>query len=111
MSWFNKKIPMNFCDCLRHEVSEALKAHAEYEKLLEDSFIMKEMSTFQNSLHILENERLFTKYPQAISNLFEKVMAVGEEPKQGLYRTILQELKNNFINIETFKDLLQFRKI
>jgi electron transfer flavoprotein-quinone oxidoreductase len=84
---------------------------AEYEKLLNDSFIMKEMSTFQNSLHILENERLFTKYPQAISNLFEKVMAVGEEPKQGLYKTVLQELKNNFVNLETFKDWLQFRKM
>ncbi len=84
---------------------------AEYEKLLNDSFIMKEMSTFQNSLHILENERLFTKYPQAISNLFERVMAVGEQPKQGLYKTVLQELKKNFINLETFRDWLQFRKM
>jgi len=84
---------------------------AEYEKLLNDSFIMKEMNTFQNSLHLLKNERLFTKYPQAISNLFEKVMAVDESPKQGLYSTVLQELKKNFINLETFKDWLQFRKI
>ena len=84
---------------------------AEYEKLLNDSFIMKEMGTFQNSLHLLENERLFTKYPQAISNLFEKVMAVDEQPKQSLYTTVLQELKRNFINLETFKDWLQFRKI
>jgi len=84
---------------------------AEYEKLLNDSFIIKEMKTFQNSLRILENERLFKKYPQAISNLFEKVMAVEEQPKQSLYTTILQELKKNFINLETFKDWLQLRRI
>ena len=84
---------------------------AEYERLLNESFIMKEMSTFQNSLHILENDRIFTKYPQAISNLFESVMGVDEKPKAGLYQTLWAGLKKDFINFETFKDWLQFRKI
>jgi electron transfer flavoprotein-quinone oxidoreductase len=84
---------------------------AYYEKLLTESFIMKEMNTFRGSLHLLENERLFSKYPQSISNLFEKVMAVDGGPKKGLYETIWQELKKDFLNYETFKDWLQFRKI
>jgi hypothetical protein len=69
------------------------------------------MNTFKNSLHLLENERLFSKYPQAISNLFEKVMWVDEKPKDGLYQTLWGELKKEFLNFETFKDWLQFRKI
>jgi len=84
---------------------------ADYEKLLNESFIMKEMSTFQNSLSILENERLFTKYPQAISDLFEKVMWVDENPKGTLYKTIWEGFKKDFINFETFKDWMQFRKM
>jgi hypothetical protein len=72
---------------------------------------MKEMSTFQNSLHILENDRIFTKYPQAISNLFESMMGVDEKPKAGLYQTLWAGLKKDFINFETFKDWLQFRKM
>jgi len=36
MSWFKNNIPMNFCDCLRKEVSEALKTHAEYGILLKE---------------------------------------------------------------------------
>jgi electron transfer flavoprotein-quinone oxidoreductase len=83
---------------------------AEYERLLNESFIMKEMRTFQNSLHILENDRIFTKYPQAISNLFEKVMWIDEKPKEGLYQTLWEGLKKDFIRFETFKDWLQFRK-
>lgn len=83
----------------------------EYEKLLNKSFIMKEMNTFKNTLSILENERLFTTYPQVISDLFEKVMWVGENPKAGLYPTVWEELKKEFFNIETFKDWWQFRKI
>jgi electron transfer flavoprotein-quinone oxidoreductase len=84
---------------------------AYYEKLLNESFIIKEMDSFKNSLSILENERLFSKYPQSISDLFEKVMRVDENPKEGLYKTIWQGLKKDFFNLETFKDWLQFRKI
>jgi electron transfer flavoprotein-quinone oxidoreductase len=84
---------------------------AYYEKLLNDSFIMKEMENFKNSLTVLENERLFSKYPQAVSNLFEKVMSVDENPKEGLYKTISQDLKKEFFNFQTFKDWLQFRKM
>ena len=82
-----------------------------YEEFLNGSFIMKEMETFKNSLHVLENERLFSKYPQAISGLFEKVMRVDEEPKEGLYKTICTGVKKEFLNWETFKDWLQFRKM
>lgn len=84
---------------------------SDYEKLLNESFIIKEMNTFKNSLSILENKRLFSKYPQAISDLFEKVMWVDEHPKESLYKTICQGLKKEFFNIETFKDWLEFRKM
>jgi len=84
---------------------------ADYEKLLNESFIIREMNTFRNSLLILENERLFSKYPQAISDLFERVMWVDEHPKEGLYKTICEGLKKEFFNLQTFKDWLQFRKI
>jgi len=84
---------------------------AYYEKLLNESFIIKEMNHFKNTLSILENKRLFSKYPQAISNLFEKVMRVDEHPKEGLYKTISKVVKKEFFNLETLKDLLQLRKI
>jgi len=84
---------------------------SEYEKLLNESFIIKEMNTFKNSLSILENERLFSKYPQAISDLFERVMWVDEQPKEGLYKTISEGLKKEFFNFETFKDWFKFRKV
>ena len=84
---------------------------AGYEKLLNQSFIMKEMNTFKNTLSILKNESLFSRYPQAISDLFERVMWVDEKPKEGLYKTVWEELKKGFLNFQTFKDWMQFRKI
>ena len=82
-----------------------------YEQLLNESFIMKEMNTFRNSLSFMENEKLFSKYPQAISDLLERVMWVGDQPKESLYKTISQGLKEEFFNINTFKDWLKFRKM
>jgi electron transfer flavoprotein-quinone oxidoreductase len=84
---------------------------AYYERLLNESFIIKEMNHFKNTFSVLENKRLFSKYPQAISNLFEKVMRVEENPKESLYKTISQGLREGFFNLEAFKDWLQFRKI
>lgn len=93
----------------KNDFSASSLAH--YEKLLNESFIINEMNNYQHTLSILENERLFSKYPQAISDLLEKLMRVDENPKESLYKTISQELKKNFFNWDTFKDWLQFRKI
>ena len=93
----------------KNDFSASSLAH--YEQLLDESFIMKEMNVFRNSLSILESERLFLKYPQAISDLFEKVMRVDEHPKEGLYKTIAQGVKENFLNLDTIRDWLKFRKI
>lgn len=82
-----------------------------YETLLNESFIIKEMNNFKNGLSVLENRRVFSTYPQAISDLFEKVMWIDENPKESLYKTVSQELKKNFFSLQTFKDWLQFRKI
>ena len=84
---------------------------AYYENLLNESFVIHEMTNFRNTLSVLENERLFKKYPQAISDLFEKVMWVDENAKKSLYQTVYEGLKQNFLNLETFKDWLQFRKM
>ncbi len=93
----------------RNDFSAASLAY--YDHLLNESFITREMTTFKNSLRVLENRRLFSKYPQAISNLFEKVMWVDEKPKEGLYKTFCEGLKKDFIHFQSFKDWLQFRKI
>jgi electron transfer flavoprotein-quinone oxidoreductase len=93
----------------KNDFSASSLAH--YEKLLNESFIIKEMNNYQNIPSILENERLFSKYPQAISDLFEKLMRVDENPKEGLYKTIWDALKKDFFNLQTFKDWMQFRKM
>jgi len=87
------------------------KSLSEYEKLLNESFIMREMETFKNIPKVLRNERVFNKYPQIIPSLFEDLMWVDETPKQGIYRTKIARLRKEFFNLQTLKDWLLFRKI
>lgn len=84
---------------------------SEYERLLNESFILQEMKNFQYVPSLLSNPRLFSKYPQLICDLFERVMWVDEEPKGRIYQTKIGELKRQLFSWETFKDWLQFRKI
>jgi len=93
----------------KNDFSASTLSH--YEKLLSESFILKEMNHFKYTPMVLNNERLFNQYPQAISDLFEKVMWVDEKPKEGIYKTKIKELKRQFFNLKTFKDWWQFRKI
>jgi electron transfer flavoprotein-quinone oxidoreductase len=82
-----------------------------YETLLGQSPILREMTAFRHSLRFLENERVFTKYPRAVCDLLEKLFTVGEEPREGLYRTAVRALRKDFWSLDTVRDFLAFRKI
>lgn len=94
------------------EINDFSKASlSEYEHLLNESFIMKEMHAFKNIPKVLNNERLFKKYPQVISDIFEDLMWIDENPKQCIYKTKIKRLKKEFFELQTLKDWLLFRKI
>jgi electron transfer flavoprotein-quinone oxidoreductase len=82
-----------------------------YEQLVKDSFIYKELQTFSHVLGFMENPRLFNLYPQVFCGLFEKLLWIGEQPKQKMSTTILQELRGNLLNMDTVRDGLNFLKI
>ncbi|MCX8117159.1 MAG: FAD-dependent oxidoreductase [Desulfobacterota bacterium] len=84
---------------------------SEYERMLRESFILREMNTFKEIPLVLENRRLFEKYPQVICDLFEKIFWVDEGPKERLYQTKMAELKKAFFNFDTLRDWWLFRKI
>lgn len=84
---------------------------AHYETLLKSSFVWHDLHTFQHMPHLLENPRLFTQYPQLICDLFEKIMWIGEGPKQKLSATALGELRENWLNLTTLKDGLSLLKV
>ncbi len=81
-----------------------------YETMLNNSFVMKDLRTFRDVWKVLNNPRLFEKYPRAISTLLTDLMFVGSDPKPRLSSTVLEGFRKNFLNLSTLKDALDLLK-
>jgi len=84
---------------------------AGYEASLRDSFVLKDLETGRAIPGFMENPRLFTHYPKAVSRLLESVYTVGEQPQAGLFKTAWKSAKRDFMNVATVKDAWSLRKL
>jgi electron transfer flavoprotein-quinone oxidoreductase len=84
---------------------------AGYEQALRGSFVLKDLETARNIPTFMENPRLFTHYPRAVSRLMESIYTVGARPQQSLFKTAWQGVKRDFLNVATLKDAWSMRKI
>jgi electron transfer flavoprotein-quinone oxidoreductase len=81
-----------------------------YKKLLEDSFVLKDLATFKNAPIVLENPRLYNVYPNMVSDMLEKLMFIGAAPKCKLSTTALREMRSKF-RFSMIKDILGMCKL
>jgi electron transfer flavoprotein-quinone oxidoreductase len=84
---------------------------AYYETLLRDSFVWKDLQTFQYMPDFLANPRLFEFYPSVACDLLEQIMWIGEQPKEKLSKTALRAGRQNLLRADVLKDLLGMRSI
>jgi len=63
-----------------------------YQNLLEDSFVIKDLKTFQQAPAFLDNPRLFQHYPQMAGDLLQSLFAIGSEPNQKFSTTIREKI-------------------
>jgi electron transfer flavoprotein-quinone oxidoreductase len=77
---------------------------AEYERLLKQSFVLKDMATFKDAPRFLDNPRLMGLYPQFACDVLEKLMYIGEEPKKRLVGTAMSEMRKKIKITQLLKD-------
>lgn len=61
---------------------------AVYEKLLGDSFVMKDFKNFKDAPHVMENPRFFNRYPQLAGDVMRDLYEIPAGSKAKLYPTI-----------------------
>ncbi len=86
-------------------------ALASYEQSLRESFVLKDLQTFRSMLDVLDNPRMFNHYPQAITNILEKMFWIGEQPKDKLSSTVVREALKSFGNLDAIRDALSLRRV
>ena len=84
---------------------------AQYEQSLKSSFVLKDLETAREIPQIIENPRLFSHYPQAVSRLLEQVFTIGPGPAKKLSSTAFGGIRKDFLDLTTIKELLAMRKI
>ncbi|MEQ8200275.1 MAG: FAD-dependent oxidoreductase [Syntrophomonadaceae bacterium] len=65
---------------------------SDYEKRLNDSFVLTDFRNFQQSLETLEYPPLFKHYPELASNIMRDLYTVPAGPKDRLYPTIRKHI-------------------
>jgi electron transfer flavoprotein-quinone oxidoreductase len=82
-----------------------------YQQFLRDSFVMKDLQTFGAMLSVLDNPRMFGKYPETIANIFETLFWIGDAPKEKLSAVALRQALRGFGNLDAIKDALGLLKV
>ena len=63
-----------------------------YRKFLEDSFVLQDFKTFQETPRVLSNPHLFGHYPELIGNLMRDLYTVPAGPKSPIFTTLRRHL-------------------
>jgi electron transfer flavoprotein-quinone oxidoreductase len=65
---------------------------AVYQKFLEDSFVLQDFKTFQETPKVLSNPHLFGHYPELAGNLLRDLYTVPAGPKSPIFTTLRRHL-------------------
>lgn len=63
-----------------------------YQKLLDESFIMKDFNSFKDTPQALDNPRFFNYYPEMVGDMMRDIYAVPDGPKNKIYTTVKEYL-------------------
>jgi electron transfer flavoprotein-quinone oxidoreductase len=86
-------------------------ALAGYEQALKESFVYKDISTFQHMGEVLSNPRLFNEYPRIACDLFEQILWIGATPKEKMSSTALRAVTQKLLKPEILGDVWGMRKV
>jgi electron transfer flavoprotein-quinone oxidoreductase len=84
---------------------------APYQEALSETFVLKDLRTFRSVLDVMGNPRLFNFYPQAVCDIFTKLLWINENPKPKISSTVIRELLGKFANWSTVRDGLRMLRI
>ena len=77
-----------------------------YERMLRESFVLKDLETFRRVPDLLENKRFFTVYPELACELMESLYSVNPTPRRKLLNIARGKLKGKASLAEVLLDVL-----
>ena len=85
-------------------------ALSEYDRLLKESFVLKDFQNFRATASFVNNPRFFGHYPELTGKILQDIYSIPAGPKERLYPTIKKYLSLGEM-WAMFKDFREVRKI
>lgn len=83
--------------------SESTKIYLEK---IKTSFVYQDMKTFKRAAKFLENERIFTHYPDLITSLMDKLLRNSGKPRKRIVTTAIKHILRKGKLLKLFKDAI-----
>ncbi len=77
-----------------------------YERNLADGFVLQDLRTFARSAAFLDNQRLYSVYPEFACRVAERLFTVDGKPKKKAWQIIREEMKGRISALQVVKDAL-----
>jgi electron transfer flavoprotein-quinone oxidoreductase len=61
-----------------------------YRRLMDDSYVMKDLKTYRKAPHMLHNDRIYNEYPELVCTLMDYIYRIEGAPKENLSRLFLK---------------------
>jgi len=78
-----------------------------YRSRLKDSFVLRDMKTFEKSTAFMQNDRLFSTYPRLIGTILEQVFRSDGSPRKKIARIGWEAIKGNVDASDLIADLIK----
>jgi len=81
-----------------------------YEQALQEIFVLKDLKTFREAPHFLENERIYNAYPQWACDLMSRIFCSNGKPRKHTFEVVRESMKGRFTILQLLSDFMRARR-
>jgi electron transfer flavoprotein-quinone oxidoreductase len=64
-----------------------------YRRMLEESFVLKDLKMYRRTPQMLHNDRIYDQYPELVCSLMDEIYNINGQPKENMTRLLLRKVK------------------
>ncbi len=64
-----------------------------YQKMLEESFVLKDLKLHKRSPQMLHNDRIYSQYPELVCSVMDEIYRIDGKPKDNMTKMLLRKVK------------------
>jgi len=64
-----------------------------YRRLMNDSYVMRDLKMYRNAPHMLHNDRIYKEYPELVTSFMEQIYRIDGAPKENITKLFLKSAR------------------